>query len=183
MINNHLWKAITSYITIFCIYWSGVTLSDPVPYKFQEFPYFETRKNEALFREYVKACEQTPSCCHLEGVEQTSCVRQVIPPPVLTEQPNVLSPLLPQSSHEAKLTVTILCLVSTWLCWVRGQSIVFIITIRVEVLSPASLRQCISPTCYTILYAQDLLEDGEIDLRLNSFKGCFHQQLETRKTY
>ena len=45
------------------------------------------------------------------------------------------------------------------------------------------IRQCISPTCYSILYAPDLLEDGEIDVRLNSFKGCFHQQLETRKSY
>ena len=38
--------------------------------------YIETRKNEALFREYVKACEQTPACWNLEGVEQTNCVRK-----------------------------------------------------------------------------------------------------------
>merc|ERR1712088_409234 len=43
------------------------------------------------------------------------------------------------------------------------------------------VRQCISPSCYNILYAPDLLEEAEIDVRLNSFKGCFHQQLETRK--
>lgn len=96
----------------------GLTLPDPVSYKFQEIPYFETRKNEALFREYVKACEQSPSCWNLSGVEQTSCV-----------------------------------------------------------------RQCISPPCYNLLYTPDLLEDGEIDVRLNSFKGCFHNQLESRKTY
>ena len=54
----------------------GLNLPDPVSYKFQEFPYFETRKNEALFREYVKACEQSPWCWNLEGVEQTSCVRE-----------------------------------------------------------------------------------------------------------
>ena len=36
----------------------GWELKEPVEYKFKEFPYYETRKNEALFREYVKACEQ-----------------------------------------------------------------------------------------------------------------------------
>ena len=36
----------------------GWELKEPVQYKFKEFPYYETRKNEALFREYVKACEQ-----------------------------------------------------------------------------------------------------------------------------
>ena len=54
---------------------SGFSSPDPATYKFEEFPYFETRKNEALFREYVKACEQTPACWNLEDVEQTNCVR------------------------------------------------------------------------------------------------------------
>ena len=56
---------------------SGFSSPDPAAYKFEEFPYFETRKNEALFREYVKACEQTPSCLHLTGVHQTNCVRKL----------------------------------------------------------------------------------------------------------
>ena len=50
-------------------------MPEPASYKFVEFPYTETRKNEALFREYIKACEQTPACWNLEDVEQTSCVR------------------------------------------------------------------------------------------------------------
>ena len=32
----------------------GWGLSEPVQYHFPEFPHYETRKNEALFREYVK---------------------------------------------------------------------------------------------------------------------------------
>ncbi|KAF4520192.1 hypothetical protein B566_EDAN003905 [Ephemera danica] len=35
------------------------------------------------------------------------------------------------------------------------------------------IRQCVSPTCYQDIYKADELEDGEIDVRLNSFKGCF----------
>ncbi|XP_064626046.1 uncharacterized protein LOC135486864 [Lineus longissimus] len=37
------------------------------------------------------------------------------------------------------------------------------------------LRQCASPTCYDELYVWDELEDGEIDVRLPSFKGCVLQ--------
>ncbi|XP_064605549.1 uncharacterized protein LOC135470500 [Liolophura sinensis] len=33
------------------------------------------------------------------------------------------------------------------------------------------VRQCMSETCYQQLYGQDELEEGEIDVRLNSFKG------------
>ena len=47
----------------------------------------------------------------------------------------------------------------------------------------STTRQCISPSCYNILYTPDMLEQGEIDVRLNSFKGCFHQLLQTRKNY
>ncbi|CAD7083148.1 unnamed protein product [Hermetia illucens] len=36
-------------------------------------------------------------------------------------------------------------------------------------------RQCISPSCYHEIYQFDELEEGEIDVRLNSFKGCFIQ--------
>ncbi|RZF31887.1 hypothetical protein LSTR_LSTR015459 [Laodelphax striatellus] len=35
------------------------------------------------------------------------------------------------------------------------------------------VRECISPSCYYQIYYQDELEEGEIDVRLNSFKGCF----------
>ncbi|KAB0798548.1 hypothetical protein PPYR_09541 [Photinus pyralis] len=38
------------------------------------------------------------------------------------------------------------------------------------------VRQCISPSCYRDLYQADQLEEGEVDVRLNSFKGCFIQQ-------
>ncbi|XP_041357907.1 uncharacterized protein LOC121374867 [Gigantopelta aegis] len=37
------------------------------------------------------------------------------------------------------------------------------------------LRQCMSKRCYNELYADDKLEEGEIDVRLNSFKGCLYQ--------
>ena len=42
-------------------------------------------------------------------------------------------------------------------------------------------RQCISPACYSALYTADPLEQGEIDTRLTSFKGCFHHQLQARQ--
>ncbi|XP_022905531.1 uncharacterized protein [Onthophagus taurus] len=38
------------------------------------------------------------------------------------------------------------------------------------------VRQCISPSCYRDLYSYDPLEEGEVDVRLNSFKGCFIQR-------
>ncbi|XP_026468054.1 uncharacterized protein LOC113371621 [Ctenocephalides felis] len=38
------------------------------------------------------------------------------------------------------------------------------------------IRECVSPSCYEDIYTQDQLEDGEIDVRLNSFKGCFIQR-------
>ncbi|XP_061723767.1 uncharacterized protein LOC133529994 [Cydia pomonella] len=38
------------------------------------------------------------------------------------------------------------------------------------------VRECVSPSCYRELYQIDPLEDGEIDVRLNSFKGCFIQR-------
>jgi len=34
------------------------------------------------------------------------------------------------------------------------------------------VRRCISPVCYEELYAHDELEEGEVDVRFNSFKGC-----------
>ena len=37
------------------------------------------------------------------------------------------------------------------------------------------VRICISETCYSELYGEDPLEEGEIDVRLNSFKGCLSQ--------
>ncbi|XP_069355918.1 uncharacterized protein [Maniola hyperantus] len=38
------------------------------------------------------------------------------------------------------------------------------------------VRECVSPSCYREIYSSDLLEEGEIDVRLNSFKGCFVQR-------
>lgn len=35
------------------------------------------------------------------------------------------------------------------------------------------IRECVSPSCYNEIYFPDQLEEGEIDVRLNSFKGCF----------
>uniref|UniRef100_A0A146KP62 Uncharacterized protein n=3 Tax=Lygus hesperus TaxID=30085 RepID=A0A146KP62_LYGHE len=43
------------------------------------------------------------------------------------------------------------------------------------------VRECISPVCYQQIYYQDQLEDGEIDVRLNSFKGCFAQRTSRQR--
>jgi len=98
----------------------GWELKEPVQYKFKEFPYYETRKNEALFREYVKACEQSPACWS--------------------------SPFTDSASERT-----------------------------------ACVRSCINEACYADVYGDDPLEEGEIDVRLNSFKGCFHQALQRRR--
>lgn len=98
----------------------GWELKEPVQYKFKEFPYYETRKNEALFREYVKACEQSPACWS--------------------------SPYTDSTSERT-----------------------------------ACIRSCINQACYADVYGDDPLEEGEIDVRLNSFKGCFHQALQRRR--
>uniref|UniRef100_A0A0B7B0G0 Uncharacterized protein n=1 Tax=Arion vulgaris TaxID=1028688 RepID=A0A0B7B0G0_9EUPU len=37
------------------------------------------------------------------------------------------------------------------------------------------VRMCMSEFCYNELYGSDELEEGEIDVRLNSFKGCLSQ--------
>ncbi|XP_050506786.1 uncharacterized protein LOC114327167 [Diabrotica virgifera virgifera] len=47
---------------------------------------------------------------------------------------------------------------------------------RIGVSKILCIRQCISPSCYKELYHADLLEEGEVDVRLNSFKGCFIQR-------
>ncbi|XP_017845172.1 uncharacterized protein LOC108601759 [Drosophila busckii] len=39
------------------------------------------------------------------------------------------------------------------------------------------LRRCISPSCYQDIYAFNELEEGEIDVRMNSFKGCVIQRI------
>ncbi|XP_047481352.1 uncharacterized protein LOC125033692 [Penaeus chinensis] len=39
------------------------------------------------------------------------------------------------------------------------------------------VRQCVSPSCYLDIYTHDELEEGEIDVRLSSFKGCFLQRM------
>ncbi|KAJ7384072.1 hypothetical protein OS493_024086 [Desmophyllum pertusum] len=43
-------------------------------------------------------------------------------------------------------------------------------------------RQCISQACYDELYAWDELEEGEIDVRLTSFKGCVVKQLQEQES-
>ncbi|KRT86825.1 hypothetical protein AMK59_2224, partial [Oryctes borbonicus] len=96
---------ILSYICVF----NPVKCEQKVVYTFTEFPYKESAKNEAMFREYEAACEA--SCSGKKGVSKVLCI-----------------------------------------------------------------RQCVSPSCYKDLYQQDQLEEGEVDVRLNSFKGCFIQR-------
>jgi len=38
------------------------------------------------------------------------------------------------------------------------------------------IRKCVNSFCYQDIYGDDPLEEGEIDVRLNSFKGCVAQQ-------
>jgi len=38
------------------------------------------------------------------------------------------------------------------------------------------VRRCMSPHCYNELYASDELEEGEVDVRFHSFKGCIMEQ-------
>lgn len=40
------------------------------------------------------------------------------------------------------------------------------------------VRLCISKSCYETLYSHDELEEGEIDVRINSFKGCYFYELQ-----
>ncbi|XP_070562477.1 uncharacterized protein [Ptychodera flava] len=42
-------------------------------------------------------------------------------------------------------------------------------------------RTCMSKKCYDELYSFDELEDGEIDVRLASFKGCWSQEYTARQ--
>ncbi|XP_004525721.2 uncharacterized protein LOC101452885 [Ceratitis capitata] len=44
------------------------------------------------------------------------------------------------------------------------------------VVKKSCVRRCISYTCYQDIYGFDELEEGEIDVRLNSFKGCVVQR-------
>ncbi|ODM98380.1 hypothetical protein Ocin01_08306 [Orchesella cincta] len=44
------------------------------------------------------------------------------------------------------------------------------------------VRKCMSPSCYHDIYAFDELEEGEIDIRFQSFKGCFASRI-TRKHF
>ncbi|XP_076062737.1 uncharacterized protein LOC143037935 [Oratosquilla oratoria] len=43
------------------------------------------------------------------------------------------------------------------------------------------VRECVSPSCYIDIYQHDELEEGEIDVRLSSFKGCFIQRLNRKR--
>ncbi|KAK3092067.1 hypothetical protein FSP39_024883 [Pinctada imbricata] len=38
------------------------------------------------------------------------------------------------------------------------------------------IRKCVSEFCFKELYGDDPLEEGEIDVRFNSFKGCLAQE-------
>ena len=38
------------------------------------------------------------------------------------------------------------------------------------------VRSCMSAACYDLIYAFDELEPGEVDVRYNSFKGCFTKE-------
>ncbi|KAA0202422.1 hypothetical protein HAZT_HAZT009411 [Hyalella azteca] len=52
---------------------------------------------------------------------------------------------------------------------------------KTGVLRVRCVRECISPHCYNVLYRHDELEEGEVDVRLSSFKGCFLKKLKTRR--
>ncbi|XP_045615295.1 uncharacterized protein [Procambarus clarkii] len=43
------------------------------------------------------------------------------------------------------------------------------------------VRQCVSPSCYLDIYIHDELEEGEIDVRLASFKGCFLKRMSRQR--
>ncbi|TGZ55861.1 hypothetical protein CRM22_010268 [Opisthorchis felineus] len=49
-----------------------------------------------------------------------------------------------------------------------------------ELLHKRCTRTCMSQACYDSLYSFDELEEGEIDVRLSSFKGCVIQQLKVK---
>ncbi|CAH8619803.1 unnamed protein product [Schistosoma bovis] len=42
------------------------------------------------------------------------------------------------------------------------------------------VRLCMSRSCYNSLYGFDELEEGEIDVRFSSFKGCVLQKLKEK---
>ncbi|XP_058123517.1 uncharacterized protein LOC131294680 [Anopheles ziemanni] len=43
------------------------------------------------------------------------------------------------------------------------------------------VRECMSPSCYQEIYKFDELEEGEIDVRLNSFRACFMQRVNRNR--
>ena len=38
----------------------------------------------------------------------------------------------------------------------------------------ACIRKCVTPHCYSLVYADDPVEPGEIDVKYDSYKQCFH---------
>ncbi|KAG8227495.1 hypothetical protein J437_LFUL002384 [Ladona fulva] len=106
-------------IAILDLYLADLAFSDAnfenraATFSFPEFPYKETAKNEAWFREQEASCEESSLCSSIaeSRIARTRCA-----------------------------------------------------------------RQCLSPSCYKEIYEADELEEGEIDVRLNSFKGCFIQR-------
>uniref|UniRef100_A0A8D8ILP8 (northern house mosquito) hypothetical protein n=1 Tax=Culex pipiens TaxID=7175 RepID=A0A8D8ILP8_CULPI len=91
--------------------------SEVVTFRFPEYDYKETSKNELAFREYESACDQSTRCSIFDGIDKTKCV-----------------------------------------------------------------RECVSPSCYHEIYKFDELEEGEIDVRLNSFRACFMQRLSRNRS-
>ncbi|SPP88455.1 uncharacterized protein LOC117590056 [Drosophila guanche] len=51
------------------------------------------------------------------------------------------------------------------------------INLNADVSKINCIRRCISSSCYQDIYAFNELEEGEIDVRLNSFKGCVIQRM------
>ena len=44
----------------------------------------------------------------------------------------------------------------------------------------ACIRSCVSPHCYRLVYGKDPLEPGEIDVKYNDYKICFHHTLKDK---
>ena len=42
------------------------------------------------------------------------------------------------------------------------------------------VRKCLSRDCYEKMYAWDKLEEGEVDVRMTSFKGCVAAELKQK---
>uniref|UniRef100_A0A8D8FCK6 (northern house mosquito) hypothetical protein n=1 Tax=Culex pipiens TaxID=7175 RepID=A0A8D8FCK6_CULPI len=54
--------------------------SEVVTFRFPEYDYKETSKNELAFREYESACDQSTRCSIFDGIDKTKCVRECVSP-------------------------------------------------------------------------------------------------------